>query len=159
MRSAPPSLPGAALAGARSRRGAAALEFGLVAPILITLLLAVSDIGGAIQQNIRLEAAARSALGYAHLYSDTNQLGTIRNYIITALNGWNDVTVSNVVATCDCATTANGVTTAVNGTCGVACTAGQEGRRFLTVAISRPYNGILFMQGRTLQGNIVLRVE
>ena len=141
------------------RRGAAAAELAIVAPVIITVLFAVVDIGGAIQQNIRLEAAARSALGYAHLYSDnTNQ---IRNYVVTALNGWNDVTVDNVVLSCDCTTTANNVTTVVptNNVCTAGCAANQEQRRFINVNVSRNYSGFVFMQSRTLRGDITLRVQ
>lgn len=142
---------------AHDRRGTAAIEFALVAPVMITILIAVVDIGGALQQNIRLEAAARSALGYAHAYSgDTTG---IRNIVINALSGWSDATVQNVAMTCDCATTSANVTTATAGTCGVACSGSAEQRVFLTVNVSRPYNGILYLQNRTLFGNVVMRVQ
>lgn len=144
----------------RCRRAAAAIEFGLVAPVIIMVLLAVADIGGSIQQTIRLEASARTALGYAHLHNSPDQMATIRSLIVTALND-SSVTVGNIAMTCDCVTSTGAAGSAGSGTCGVdyACSSGQEMRRFLTVNVSRPYSGIVFMQGRTLQGNIVLRVE
>ena len=143
---------------AAARRGTAAMEFGLIAPILIAVMLAVVDIGGAIQQNIRLEAAARSALGYAHLYSDNTN--AIRNYVISALNGWNDVTVENVTMTCACGTTANNVTTWGNNVaCPATCTSGEEQRRMIAINVSRSYNGIIYLQNRTLRGDVQLRVQ
>ncbi len=140
-----------------ARRGAAALEFGLIAPILITVLIGVVDIGGSIQQRIRLEAAARSALGYAHVYSEN--IADIRNIVIGALSGWNNATVDAVVVACDCATTSGGVTTVVAGTCTVACASGAEQRRFLTVNVSRGYDGIIFLRNQTLTGSVQMRVQ
>ena len=143
---------GALLRKARpDRKGAAAIEFGIVAPILITVLISVVDIGGAIQQNIRLEAAARSALGYAHVYSsDTNG---IANMVTNALSGWNNVNVTVPAMQCFC----GAATSASN--CAVDCTVGVEQRRQLSVTVTRPYNGLVFLQNRTLTGNVQMRVQ
>lgn len=139
------------------RRGTAAIEFALVAPILITILFAVVDIGGAIQQKIRLEASTRSAIGYAHVYS--NQTSTIRNIVINALNGWNDVTVNTVTLTCECGATANNVTTWSSANCAQNCATGEEQRRMLAVNVSRNYSGLVYLRNRTLRGDITMRVQ
>lgn len=142
----------------RSRRGVAASEFALVAPIFVTVILAAVDIGNAVQQNIRLEAAARASLPYAHVYpSDT---GGIRNIVVNALSGWNNVTVGNVTLTCDCATTTNNVTTTTSNDCVSACSVNTaELRQFISINVSRNYSGFLFLQNRTLHGNIQMRVQ
>lgn len=142
---------------ARDRKGAAAMEFGLVAPILITTILAVVDIGGALQQNIRLEAAARSALGYAHVYStDTNG---IRNIVNNALTGWSNVTVNVPAMSCFCAATVNNTLVLNNTSCTNDCSSGEEQRRMLSVTVTRNYSGLVFMQNRTLTGNVQMRVQ
>ncbi|HYF09566.1 MAG TPA: TadE/TadG family type IV pilus assembly protein [Acetobacteraceae bacterium] len=138
-----------------NRKGIAATEFALIAPIMITVLLAVVDIGNALQQNIRLEAAARSALGYAHVYSsDTNGIG---NIVRNALSGWNNVTVNVPAMVCTCANTATN--TEAVGTCSADCTTGLEQRRFLSVTVTMSYSGIMFMQNRNLTGNVQMRIQ
>ncbi len=134
-----------------NRKGAAAMEFGLVAPILVTVLIAVVDIGSAVQQNIRLEAAARSALGYAHVYS--SDTSGISNMVTSALSGWNNVTVNVPAMQCFCGS----ATTASN--CAVDCTGGVEQRRQLSVTVTRNYNGLVFLQNRILTGNVQMRVQ
>jgi len=44
----------------RDRRGVAALELASILPVLAITLMAVIDLGDTIQQNLRLEAAARA---------------------------------------------------------------------------------------------------
>jgi hypothetical protein len=117
----------------------------------VTVLIAVVDIGGAIQQNIRLEAAARSALGYAHVYSDNTN--GIRNMVTNALSGWNNVTVNVPAMQCYCGS----ATTTSN--CAVDCTGGAEQRRQLSVTVTRNYSGLVFLQNRTLTGNVQMRVQ
>jgi Flp pilus assembly protein TadG len=47
------------------RRGVAALEFALIAPVLILLLLGVYDIGNAVDEQMVLQQALRAAGQYA----------------------------------------------------------------------------------------------
>jgi len=49
----------------RDRRGVSALEFAVILPLLVIVFAGVFDLGNALQQSIRLEAAARAAAQYA----------------------------------------------------------------------------------------------
>jgi Flp pilus assembly protein TadG len=53
-----------------NRSGVAAAEFALIAPIVVTLLLGVYDIGNAIQQRLQLEQAVRAGAQYALSWPD-----------------------------------------------------------------------------------------
>lgn len=141
---------------AGDRRGIASIEFALIVPILILVLLALADIGRAVQQNIRLEAATRSALGYAHLYG--TQTTTIRNIVLNALSGWNDVTVTVPALRCACLNTTSNVSTPL-ADCNTNCASPTEFQRFISITATRPYAGILFLKSRTLVGNAELRIQ
>jgi Flp pilus assembly protein TadG len=54
------------------RRGTAAVEFGLIAPVMAFALLAVTDLGLAIEQRERLQTAARAGAQVA-LFTPTDQ--------------------------------------------------------------------------------------
>src|SRR5688572_28134141 len=59
-------------AAARSRRGQSFVEFALVLPMLLVLLLGLADFGRVFQAGIALEAAARDA-------AETGALERLRN--------------------------------------------------------------------------------
>jgi Flp pilus assembly protein TadG len=130
------------------RRGAAAVELALVAPVLVTLMLVIFELGGAMQQTMRLESAARAgALHAAALPTDT---GGIAATVRAALEGWNDVTVAPATVTCECP--GAGVVS-----CGGTCTLPME--RFVTVTVTRPFSGLLLTDRTTLTGHVVQRVQ
>jgi Flp pilus assembly protein TadG len=54
------------------RRGIAALEFALIAPVLLLLLLGAYDIGSAVQQRLVLQGALRAGARYAISFPDRN---------------------------------------------------------------------------------------
>jgi Flp pilus assembly protein TadG len=54
----------------RSRRGTAALELGLIAPVLIVLLGGLVDIGLAVHRTLALETAARAGAQHAMSFPD-----------------------------------------------------------------------------------------
>jgi Flp pilus assembly protein TadG len=54
------------------RRGVAALEFALIAPVMILLLLAAYDIGNAVDEQMVLQQALRAAGQYAISFPNNN---------------------------------------------------------------------------------------
>jgi Flp pilus assembly protein TadG len=73
------------------RRGVAALEFALIAPVLILLLLGVYDIGNAVDEQMVMQQALRAAGQYAMSFPENN------NGILAAIqqgypSGWTGVT-------------------------------------------------------------------
>jgi Flp pilus assembly protein TadG len=79
------------------RRGVAALEFALVAPILLALLLSVYDIGGVIEQRLVLEQALRAGGQYALSFPDRTD-GILAMIKQSYPSGWTgvDPTVSTL---------------------------------------------------------------
>ena len=92
----------------RDQRGAAALEFMLIALALFTLLLAVAGFGDVTQRQIAIQSAVRAGGEYARFFP-TDQTG-IQNAVTNALpSGW---TLSGTpTVTCSCA----GVPTSCSG--------------------------------------------
>jgi Flp pilus assembly protein TadG len=129
----------------RSRRGVAALEFALVVPVLILLLLATVDYGRAISQNIRLSNAVRAGAQYALSFPD--DVAGINARVTAALGGWTDVSVATE---CQCA---GGSASAS------ACTQICTGIRVTTVRASRPFSAYHFTNITSVRSNVTLRVQ
>lgn len=142
-------LAGAALHGCRDRRGVAALEFAAVLPFLSILLLGTVELGAGIQQTLRLKASARAGAYVAASYpTDT---GRITAAIRTALPAsWTNVAISTPAMTCLCPGTSS-------TTCGAACPSGEQ--RFISVTVTRPFDGVLLPQLTTLRGDMVVRLQ
>lgn len=89
------------------RRGVAVVEFGFIAPIMVISLVAVYDLGNALQQNIRLNQAVRAGGLYAMEYGGSQVNGNspefqIRSIVQTAAS---PLSLSTNTAQCFCATT------------------------------------------------------
>ena len=151
-----PTRPGAA--ALRGRKGVSALEFGLVAPVLILVLLGAFDLGNALQQSIRLESAARA--GAQHAFAYPGDEAGITAAVRANLAGWSDVVVQRPVRVCRCPDGA-AVDCSV-GTCG-----GGTGVPItsISVTVTRPFAGIspltapLLPSLTTLTGNVEIRLQ
>jgi Flp pilus assembly protein TadG len=127
----------------------AALEMAAVLPLLSILLLGTINLGTGIQQTLRLSAAARAG-GYIAASSPTD-MARITAAIRTSLPAsWTDVVVAPPAMTCLCPDTAS-------TTCGTACASGEQ--RFITVAVTRPFDSVLLPQIATLRGDMVMRLQ
>ena len=97
------------------RRGVAALEFAVVAAIMVTLMLGAYDLGNAAQRQIGLQEAVRAGGAYA-LNHPTDVTG-IRTMVTNALPaGWTLTNSGGVAAVaCSCLNTTAGTTTGLGG--------------------------------------------
>jgi hypothetical protein len=112
-------------ARAGGRRGIAAVEFAVVAPVLLLAILAARDVTNQVQTSIRLERAARA--GAFHAAADPSDLAAIRARVIAA---WPELTEADVplpVLACECA--------ASPVACDLPCPSGAT--RLLTVTARR----------------------
>ncbi len=115
----------------RDRRGVAAVEFAMVSVVFLTFIVAVVDIGGAIQQRLVLQQAARAAGQYA--ISFPTQTDGITKAVGKALPAdWTNVTVAPPTA-CFCAQA---------NSCGSVCASGKGG--YIVLQLERPYAPYLF---------------
>lgn len=144
--------------GLRDRRGIAATEFALVAPVLLLMLLSAYDIASAMWRTTRLEMAARAGAQYA--FARPQDSAGIASAALAQLAGWTGVTVASTAMACRCD---NGAAVDCGtGTC-------QSGSATLapigsvSVTLTQPYrfaspvSAALFPGFSTLRGNVELR--
>ncbi len=115
-----------------SRRGAAAVEFALLAPIVAAILAGVANYGMALFQKMELESAARAGAQMA--IRDRTATTTIVNAVINATNLTlvaGDITLN---PTCWCADVD------ASATCGVTCNDGDPTQYFMTVTATKDFD-------------------
>lgn len=136
----------------RDQRGVAALELAVAAPLLILLLFAIIDFGRAIDQNIRLETAARSGAQYALSFPE--DLIGITAAVNAALTGQAGLHAPEVSIACECPV-AGGTAIADAG-----CTSSCAGRqRLVTISVQQDFTAFQFAHITRLTGNVTLRLE
>lgn len=86
--------------GAIGDKGVAALEFALLFPLLMAIILSMYDIGRAVHLNIRLAEAARLGAEYG-VRAPSDDAG-ITSTVTNALPGWTGVVVDPVERSCVC---------------------------------------------------------
>ena len=138
------------------------MEFAVIAPILLACMIAVFDLGSALQQRIRLAEAVRAGGVYAVSYPTTggsNALNTtaIANAVTNAVPDWTDLTVATPTETCICWNQSTSVSTNQSCTPSLTCASGSELRRYITISASRPFNPVLMSNITTLAFSHVVR--
>jgi Flp pilus assembly protein TadG len=133
--------PGATVrAMLRDGRGIAAAEFALIAPVMLTMLFGVYDLGNAIQQRLQLEQAVRAGGQFALSWPD--QTGGIAGAIKAALPAtWADATIAVGAPVCYCKSSTNGTTASP---CTDTCAAGTTKQTFVTMTASNNASPFLF---------------
>ncbi|WP_191058664.1 TadE family protein [Geminicoccus harenae] len=127
----------------------AALEFAVILPVLAVTLMGLIDLGSAVQQSIRLEAAARAGAQYA-MAAPSDQVG-IADAVRAALPDWTDFTVAPAAMTCVCPGTGPA------GCASTTCVAPLE--RYVSISVTRSFTGLLLTDLTTLQGDMTLRIR
>lgn len=109
----------------RSDEAAIAVEFAIIAPILLLLAVASIDIGLALSDYMKLTSAIRTSFDYALVKKD-NDLAGIENRVKANASS---ATVS-AVASCTCDGSAM-------GSCSATCSGTKS--KFITVTVSQQY--------------------
>lgn len=152
----------------RRDRGATALEFALVAPVLLFIMLAVADFGNGLQQSIRLEEVARA--GAQSAIGGTYNAAKVRSVVSANLGDWRlttDSPAGNVTLTtalacrCQAAPGTNGTSfDCINDDPAVVCSSfGGDFAQFVSVTVTRPYTALFIFPLATLRGNVELRLR
>lgn len=160
----------------RQDRAVAALEFALVMPVVVLIMMAVADYGNALQQSLRLEAAARAGAQVAFTRpGDTRtnvndpSIALVRNAVRSSLPGWAfapsclDGAGNGVCVTyqswCQCPQ-GNTVSPSVGYNCNDANPPCEEATmRFASVTVTRNYTPLLIVPISTLRGNVEIRTQ
>jgi len=117
------------------RSGVAAVEFAVIAPVLVTLLAAAVNIGFAVDNTIRLANAARA--GAAYITVLPNDAAGAQSVAQSVLAG-STATIGAMVCTCPPSGAATGGSPV---DCGSPCAPGMA--QYITVTVTRPPTTIL----------------
>ena len=83
-----------------ARRGIAAAEFALLAPVALLLCLSAYDVGQAMWCTLQLETAARIGAQYA--FANPTDSAGIATRVRAALPGWSGLTIATPAMACQC---------------------------------------------------------
>jgi len=121
-------------------RGAAAIEFGLMIPLLALIVVSVTDIGLGVYRKMQVENAAQAGAQYAmvHGFDQT----AISNAVTNATNSTSISAAPNPSQFCGCPST-TGVGTA---SCGSTCSTGSVAGSYATVSAQATYSTLLNYQ-------------
>jgi Flp pilus assembly protein TadG len=120
--------------------GAAAIEFGIVIPLLALMVVSVADIGIAVYRKMQVEDAAQAGAQYAIARGyDTNG---ISNAVTSATNSTAVTASPPPVQFCGCPTN-TGVSTV---SCGSFCTGGALAGTYATVSAQATYDTLINYQ-------------
>lgn len=123
-----------ATALARSTAGNAAVEFGIAAPVLVTIVAGIADLGTMATSKSTLDAAVRAGAQYARF--DPTATGAITSVVTNYTNFVPSVTVVVSPVSCECDDGS-----AVDCSTGT-CASGQV-HSYVTVSATQSFSAIL----------------
>jgi Flp pilus assembly protein TadG len=116
----------------RNQDGAAAIEFGLIAPIVAAVLIGVSTMGGMVLAYNKMRQAVSSGAQYAMTVSgDTDE---VEDVVEAAWEGMPAGATVDVTEACFCA--------GVDNACSTVCSDGDFPHHITTISASRSYVGL-----------------
>jgi Flp pilus assembly protein TadG len=138
----------------RCRDGVGAVEFALILPVLVVLLLAGADLGLAVNEKMRLTSAARA--GAQSAYQKSGDTGGVTLAARQAAGSSADGLAVVAQSFCACASGAAAA-------CSETCPDGTGTRSYVSVSVSRVWSPVLAYpglgQGLTLSGSMTVRVR
>lgn len=167
------------------RRGAAAIEFVIVAPVLLAMFAGVVDIGNLLITRFRLNAAVASGVNYSMVHSEdvgtdgapglsTSLARLVANSsqtsgvtaTVTVNNGPSATAVGSGAATVSsngtpatsnalCYCPTTGSDWAITSTCGNSCTGGGTAGRFVRITARKTFTPLLSTYGLVRNGTVV----
>ncbi|MEQ8665982.1 MAG: TadE/TadG family type IV pilus assembly protein [Rhodospirillales bacterium] len=130
--------------------GAAAVEFAILAPVMIVAFSGIVGYGMALLDEMDLVSATRSGAQLALI--DSSDTSAIQNAVVAATGL--GITTSDVTTTefCECA---DGSTV----TCGLTCSDGSDNRYFMTITATFDHTIFLIGNTVTLTGSTTVRTR
>jgi Flp pilus assembly protein TadG len=126
----------------KCERGTPAVEFALVAPLLIVMLMGVLDFGLAVRAKSETEAAARAALqkAFGNMWDESAMTSAAKEALSTDPDIQDTLSLSSTPKCyCDDALAESGDTCTKDTTCG----GGGRPEYYLTVDVTRSYDMLL----------------
>jgi Flp pilus assembly protein TadG len=137
------------------RRGVASLEFALILMGLVTIVVCTYDIGGFIQQRVKITEAVRAGGQYAVSFP-TDLTGAAAAVTAAMPAGWTDAVVTVPAAVCVCWNSALGEQA---GNCATNCPVGMRMRRQVSLSVTRPYAPLAMTMLTQTQASFVARIQ
>jgi hypothetical protein len=142
-------------------RAAIAIEFALVVPIAVVLLLGTTEASRAISQTLVLQSAARAGLNFGLIKPPIQ--GNL-DPVVAAVRAnlpadWNtnDASAASVSASMQCECEFTGAIS-----CGGSCAVGERTETFLKISIAKPYAPLLkvgWMPAFNLTSSSTMRLQ
>lgn len=133
--------------------GAGAVELALALPMLVVMMLGIADLSLAVNEKMRLTAAARSGAQWA--YGHSGETGGVAA-AVTQASGL-DATAITTATTSFC-----GCSGGANVACDATCDDGNGRREYVTITVSESWSPTLNLPGLgsiELSGTATLRVK
>lgn len=134
----------------KDTRGAAAVEFALLSPVLVAVFCGIVGYGMVMLDEMDLVSATRAGAQLALI--DSSDTGAIRTAVADA-SGLG-ISTADVTATqsCECAD-------GTSITCGLTCGDGSSNRYFMTVTATYDHTLLLIGNTVTLTGQSIIRTQ
>ncbi len=133
-------LAGCIRAAARDSRGVAAIEFGIMVPLLSLMVVSVTDIGLAVYRKMQVENAAQAGAQYAIIHGfDTTGISSA----VTSATNSTAITASPGPVQFYGCPTSTGVSVVSAGTI---CTGGAQAGSYTTVSAQATYYTLINYQ-------------
>jgi Flp pilus assembly protein TadG len=123
--------------GAGDNRGAAAIEFGIIVPLLAILLISAADVGLGVYRKMQVEDAAQAGAEYAIRHGFN--VNAISAAVLAATSASTISSSPAPVQFCGCAAGSGVMPTS----CGATCPAGGTAGTYTTVSAQGSYSTIL----------------
>lgn len=134
-----------------SRRGAAAVEFAILMPIIFAGLTGIANYGLVIHEKMELVSAARAGAQLA--INNRTNTAAIKQTVVDSTEV--SITTSDVTTseTCWCADTET------TQTCGVTCNDGEDEQYFMDITANSTFTLLLLGTTLNLSGSVRVRTE
>jgi Flp pilus assembly protein TadG len=134
----------------RTTRGAAAVEFAMLVPVISALFIGVANFGLAVNEKMELSSAARAGAQMALI--STADLSVIRQVVVDSTNL--SITTADVTVTqaCNC----------YDGTsisCGATCGDGSDNEYYYTISVTENHTLLLIPTTISLTGTATVRTQ
>lgn len=134
----------------RRQRGAAAIEFAVLIPVVVTALTGVAIYGRAMYEKMELVSAARAGAQQAVL--DRTDTAAIKNAVVNSTNL--GLTTADVTTTETCLCSDG---TAI--TCGLTCADSDPNHYYMTVTANYTHTLMLLGTTMNLSGSVKIRTK
>jgi len=120
-----------------AKRGLAAIEFAVIAPVMAMMVMCAVDLGLAINRHMQVEDAAQAGAQYAALHGFNS---TSISSAVTSATSWTGISASPAPTEfCGCP----GATSITTATCGSTCASGNIAAVYVTVGARGTYSTIV----------------